>query len=220
VGEISSMNARCNPIKNKAACETEGRSFFSLDGVCNWEEGDGDDDTDAPSMTPTISPTSSPGSTSDPSGVCVGEISSMNARCNPIKNKAACETEGRSFFSLDGVCNWEEGGVDDETAAPSYIPTFSPTPLPTAAPDTVELLCETDAVVNKKKLKGKSNATKTSSLCECEELCRITEGWGVTYKPHKKKPRKSKCWCHIRKPKKLKDKKSKSTQYIVFDADL
>jgi len=98
---------------------------------------------------------------------------------------------------------------------PTTLPTRGPTPRPVG---TVELLCETDAVVEGRKLKGKNNASKLESLCECEQLCRITEGWGVTFKPNKKKPRKSKCFCHNRKPRKVKDKKSKSTQYIVFDA--
>merc|ERR550534_1090876 len=67
----------------------------------------------------------------DPTALCVGEINSMNARCNPIKNRADCEKEGKSFFSKDGVCNWE-GGDDRpmETYAPTVLPTRSPTPVP------------------------------------------------------------------------------------------
>lgn len=52
------------------------------------------------------------GITGDEIYVCVGEISSMDARCSVLDNQEDCESEGANAIS-DGVCDWVMEEDDD-----------------------------------------------------------------------------------------------------------
>jgi len=83
VAEVEGLMPRCVGITDPEDCENMGKSPFSKDGICNWEE-----------------------IVEEPKGKCVGEIGSMDERCGKNDNQVDCEKEGKSPFS-DGVCDWK-----------------------------------------------------------------------------------------------------------------
>eukprot|EP00497_Spongosphaera_streptacantha_P001608 TRINITY_DN2166_c0_g1_i1.p2 TRINITY_DN2166_c0_g1~~TRINITY_DN2166_c0_g1_i1.p2 ORF type:complete len:114 (-),score=34.02 TRINITY_DN2166_c0_g1_i1:263-604(-) len=106
----------------------------------------------------------------------------------------------------DGFC----GGSDESTEVSESDMSFKDW--------TFDRLCESDSVVADMRLKGKASKAKTMSLCDCEDLCRAEDGgWGISFKLNERKPKKSKCFCHTKRPKKVKSKKGKGYQYINFD---
>jgi len=61
----------------------------------------------------------------EPEYVCVGEISSMDARCSALDNQEDCESEGVSPFS-DGVCDWVMEEPEIETTCTPVVCGCSP----------------------------------------------------------------------------------------------
>merc|ERR1739845_62867 len=79
----------------------------------------------------------------------------------------------------------------------------------------VERKCEDDDALNfNARVKGKAQKSKVSTLCDCEDLCVAAEGWAVSFKPNTRNEMKSKCYCHTKSRRKVKEKRSKGLSWI------